>query len=614
LNRVLVLLPLLWGVLLSGCAPRSNPADGRVVPARATADPVRFTDVTEAAGIRFRHTSGRSGRLLLPETLGAGCAFLDYDRDGKLDLFLVNSSRLSGFQGKGPFYSALYRNNGDGTFTDVTKKAGLAVDCYGLGVAVADYDGDGFPDLYLTALGPNHLFHNTGDGAFTDVTAKAGVGEPMSSGRPPDRPPSPFSSSAAWLDYDRDGNLDLFVGHYCRWSLAANQVCTDSAGRKHLCGPTFYKGEPSTLYRNNGDGTFTDVTNRAGLYDTVGKALGVVVWDFDDDGWLDLAVAKDMEPNLLYRNNRNGTFTEQGVVAGIAYSNQGKTRAGMGIDTADTANSGRESILIGNNAGQGLAQYLADPGSSAGGGHFTDVADQNGLFEPSLSFLTFGVAFVDYDGDGYKDVFTANGHVDEKVHTGGSIEFAQPLLAFHNTGNGQFVPAGASLGPIFAEKRVWRGMAVGDFDSDGDPDLLVSACDGKPALLRNDGGNRNGWLQVKAIGAGTNRDGIGTRVTVTATGMRQIGWIRSGSSYCSQHELTAFFGLGGAARVDEVELRFPSGARQTLKGVKANQLVVVQEGKGLVAQGAPGSAAALLPAISRRAPLSVSGRGWGRGL
>jgi hypothetical protein len=571
-------LPLLGGALLSGCAQRPGPAGGgRVVPARAAASPVRFTDVTEAAGIHFRHTSGRSGRLLLPETLGAGCAFLDYNRDGKLDLFLVNSSRLAGFKGSGPYYSALYRNNGDGTFADVTKAAGLAVDCYGLGVAVADYDGDGFPDLYLTALGPNHLFRNKGDGSFADVTERAGVTDPH------------FSTSAAWLDFNRDGNLDLFVCNYCRWSLALNQVCPDSAGRKHLCGPTYYTGESSTLYRGNGNGTFTDVTKRAGLYDTVGKALGVVVWDFDDDGWPDLAVAKDMEPNLLYHNNRNGTFTEQGILAGIAYSSQGKTRAGMGIDTADATNSGRESILIGNNAGQGLAQYLADAGTDAASGHFTDVADQTGLFEPSLAFLTFGVAFVDYDGDGYKDVVTANGHVDEKIHAGSSVEFEQPLLAFHNTGGGRFVPAGASLGPVFAEKRLWRGLAVGDFDNDGDPDLLVSASDARPALLRNDGGNGNGWLQVQAIGAVKNREGIGTRVTVTANGLRQTGWIRSGSSYCSQHELKAFFGLGGATRVDEVELRFADGARQTLKNVKANQLVVVQEGKGLVAQGARGS-------------------------
>jgi hypothetical protein len=580
---------LLAAAMLCGCSQRSTPAvgGGAAVAARgvATSRAVQYTDVTEAAGIHFRHTAGRSGRLLLPETAGAGCAFLDYNRDGKLDLFLVNSSRLPGYTGKGPFYSALYRNDGDGHFTDVTAAAGLAVQCYGFGVAVADYDGDGFPDLYLTALGPNHLFHNNRDGTFTDVTKTAGVGDPH------------FSTSAAWLDYDRDGDLDLFVCNYCQWSLELNQICPDSAGRKHMCGPSYYKGVSSTLYRNNGDGTFTDVTKKAGVYDAVGKALGVVVWDFDDDGWPDLAVAKDLEPNLLYRNNRDGTFSEQGVVAGIAYSNGGETRAGMGIDTGDTANNGRESIIIGDNTAQGLAQFLLDPGTlGARGGHFTDVADQTGLFTPSLPFLTFGLAFVDYDGDGFKDIITANGHVDERVHQGSDIEFEQSLLAFHNEGaNGRFVPSSDRLGPIFREKRLWRGLAVGDYDNDGDPDLLLSTCDGKPALLRNDGGNLNGWLQVKAVATGKNREGIGTRVTVTANGMRQIGWIRSGSSYCSQHELTAFFGLGGATEAETVELRFPTGARQTLKRVKAGQLVVVDEGKGLVAQGAPGSTEATLP-------------------
>jgi enediyne biosynthesis protein E4 len=563
-RRLFVPLLLAAAAALAGC---SRLADGDV-HATSAAPGVRFTDVTEAAGIRFRHTSGRSGRFYLPETLPAGCAFLDYNNDGKLDLFLVNSSRLPGSSAPKPTYSALYRNDGNGRFTDVTREAGLAVDCYGLGVAVADYDGDGFQDLYLTAMGPNHLFHNNGDGTFTDLAQKAGVADAR------------FSTCAAWLDYDRDGNLDLFVGNYARWSPALNQLCPDSLGRVHLCGPTYYQGESSALYHNNGDGTFRDVTKKAGLYDTVGKALGVVVWDEDDDGWLDLVVAKDMEPNLFYHNNRDGTFSEQGVVAGVAYSNRGETRAGMGIDTADIANTGRESLLIGNNAGQGLAIYAPDPGA-AGALHFTDVAEQAGIYRPSLPFSTFGAAFVDYDGDGFKDIVTANGHLDENVHLGSPWTFAQNLGAYRNLGNGRFVSAGESLGPAFQEKRLWRGLAVGDFDGDGDPDLLLASCNGRPALLRNDGGNANSWLQVKAIGAGKNRDGIGTRVTVTANGVRQVGWIRSGSSYCSQHELVAFFGLGAAAQADTVEVRFPDGARQTLKDVKARQRIVVEEGRRL---------------------------------
>lgn len=555
---------LLLLLCLSGCA-RSSPSSSLAVSAAEARFAVRFTDITAQAGIRFKHTSGRSGRLWLPETLGAGCAFLDYDNDGQLDLFLVNSSRLPGFTGEGPFHPALYRNNGDGTFTDVTQAAGLARECYGLGVAVADYDGEGHPDLYLTALGPNFLYRNNGDGTFTDVTKRAGVGDPH------------FSSSAAWFDYDRDGWLDLFVCNYCRWTPALNQVCPDTAGRKHLCGPTYYQGEPSTLYRNNGDGTFTDVTRAAGLYETVGKALGVAVWDEDSDGWPDLVVAKDMEPNLLFRNNGDGTFTERGVEAGVAYSMQGKTRAGMGIDTGDAANNGRESILIGNNSGQGLAQFLAEPLAGKGESRFADVAEETGLFTPSLPFSTFGLAFVDYDGDGFKDIVLANGHIDENVGVDGNVSFEQTLLAFRNQRDGTFVPANEELGPIFQERRLWRGLAVGDFDNDGDPDLLLTACDGKPALLRNDGGNRNAWLQVKAVGAGPNREAIGARVTVTAGGVRQTGWIRSGSSYCSQHELKAFFGLGAAERAETVEVRFPGGARRVLRDVPARHVLVVHE-------------------------------------
>jgi enediyne biosynthesis protein E4 len=527
--------------------------------------------MTAASGIHFRHTSGRSGRFYLPETLGAGCAFLDYNDDGRLDLFLVNSSRLPGSSARGPFFPALYRNDGSGRFTDVTQQAGLAVECYGLGVSIADYDADGFPDLYLTGMGSNHLFHNNGDGTFADVTRQARVGG------------AHFSTSAAWLDYDRDGDLDLFVCNYCRWSPTLNQVCPDALGRKHLCGPTYYEGEPSTLYRNNGDGTFTDVTRQAGLADTVGKALGVVVCDPDDDGRLDLIVAKDMEPNLFYRGNGDGTFTERGVEAGIAYSSRGETRAGMGIDTADTTRTGRESVAVGNNSGQGLAQFLLDP-DTTGAVHFTDAAETTGLYRSSLPFATFGLVFVDYDNDAYPDLITANGHIDENVAAGSSVTFTQSLGAFHNSSDGHFVPVGAALGPIFEEKRLWRGLAVGDIDGDGDADLLVSACDGRPALLRNDGGNANAWLQVKAIAAGRNRDAIGAHITVTANGMRQSGWIRSGSSYCSQHELIAFFGLGAATQADTIDVRFPSGAHQILRGVKARQRIVVDEKKGLQAQ------------------------------
>jgi hypothetical protein len=548
----------------------------RRLSAPATAQPasaIRLTDVAQRAGITFRHQSGCSGRFYLPETMGAGCAFLDYDHDGRLDLFLVNSTRLPGFTGKGPFYPALYRNRGDGTFDNVTHSAGLEVEGYGMGCAVGDYDNDGYADLYLTALGPNHLFHNNGNGTFTDVTRKAGVGDPR------------FSSSAAWLDYDRDGRLDLFVCNYCVWSPAMNPVLTDARGRKHMAGPRRYKGAPSTLYRNRGDGSFEDVTRRAGVYSPIGKSLGVLVFDVDDDGWLDLLVANDMEPNRLYRNNRDGTFREIGVEAGVAYSNAGQARAGMGIDSADIGNDGREAIVIGNNSTEGLALFQADtPGSSS----FGDVADSAGIFACSLPFLTFGARFVDVDNDGLQDLFVANGHVDPAIqYTQPNTTFPERPLLFRNIGGGRFQEVGAAAGPALQAPVLARGVAAGDYDGDGDQDLLVSVCDGRPLLLRNDTPKGNHWLAVRARGVKSNRSGIGTRVTVEVGGVRRRGWIRSGSSYASAGDLVAWFGLGAAAKAERLTLRWPNGAVQTLTDVLADREIVVEEGKEVAKRSAP---------------------------
>jgi enediyne biosynthesis protein E4 len=525
--------------------------------------------------------------------MGSGCAFLDYNNDGRLDLFLVNSTRLPGFTGKGPFYPALYRNRGDGTFEDVTRAAGLDVECYGMGCTVGDTDNDGDPDLYVTALGPNFLFRNNGDGTFSDVTRRAGAGDPR------------FSTSAAFLDYDRDGHLDLFVCNYCEWSPAKNPVLTDAQGRKHMAGPRRYKGAPSALYRNRGDGTFQDVTRQAGVYSPVGKSLGVLVFDVDDDGWLDLLVANDMEPNLLYRNNADGTFREIGVEAGVAYSRTGQARAGMGIDSADIGSDGREAIVIGNNSTEGLALFQADtPGSSG----FTDVAETAGLFTPSLPFLTFGTLFVDIDNDGLKDLFAANGHVDEAIqHTQPSTTFTERPLLFRNVGRGRFQEIGPAAGPALQAAVVARGVAAGDYDADGDLDLLVSVCNGPAKLLRNELfsptaplQNRNHWLAVRARGVESNRSGIGTRVTVQAgagthpergtsggKGGRQQGWIRSGSSYGSASDLVAWFGLGAAAKAERVTLRWPSGTVQTLTDVPVDREILVEEGTGILDRPAP---------------------------
>jgi hypothetical protein len=598
-NRRLSLLVLaVSGAALAAVGCTLHPAPTATAAAGGVAG-AQFVDVARQAGLTFRHQSGGSGRLYLPETMGAGCAFLDYDGDGWQDLFLLNSGRLPGFRGKGPFYPALYRNRGDGTFEDVTRKAGLAFECYGMGCAVGDYDNDGDEDLYVTALGGNHLFRNeriptgaaraSGRSApgslcqFVEVTRQAGV-----AGRG-------FSTSAAWVDYDCDGDLDLFVCHYAHWSPEINRICPSPVGPS-LCRPDTYRGEPSVLYRNDGHGTFTDVSVAAGIASplgkspgvavwdySVGKSLGVAVWDYDRDGWPDLAIANDLEPNQLYRNNRDGTFRDVGVETGMSRGRNGEVRGGMGIDTADPLNDGHEVILVGDFSDEGLAFFREN-----GQGGFADQAEEVGLFRPSLPFVVFGALFCDYDLDGFPDILTANGHVSPHVdRLGGSVTFKQRLSLYHNTGPGpaglpHFVEVGEQAGDALAIRRVWRGLAWADYDRDGDPDCLVTACNDRPMLLRNDRGNGNHWLKVRLEGVKSNREGLGSRVTVEAAGRRQSRWVRSGSSYASSSELKALFGLGSASAAERITVRWPSGMVQTLTNVAGDREILVEEGHGIV--------------------------------
>ncbi len=549
-------------------SPTPPPAPAPEASFRRPSGPIEFTDVTAKAGIHFKHNTGAFGKKYLPETMGSGVCFLDYDNDGWQDILLINSMDWPGHQ-TGKSFPALYHNNHDGTFTDVTRQAGLALEMYGLGCAVGDYDNDGKDDVYITALGTNHLFHNLGNGKFQEVTAQAGVADPG------------FSVSAVWFDYDNDGRLDLFVAHYIEWSVETDQYCTLDNKNKSYCTPQTYKGQSSTLFHNKGNGVFENVTKRAGLYDPSSKALGIALLDYDNDGWLDLLVTNDTEPNKLYHNNRNGTFTDVGVAAGVAYGDAGNTRAGMGTDAADYDNSGWQSVVIGNFTNEGMALYHND-----GSGLFTDDAPSTGIARISTRSLTFGTFFFDYDLDGLPDLLAVNGHVSDDVSVvQPTIKYAQPPHLFHNLGKKKFEEVTARVGFSLQRPIVGRGGAYADVDNDGDLDLLITANNGPARLLRNDNGNQNDMLRLKAVGTRSNRDGIGARVTVkTTTGARLFGMVKTGSSYLSQSELPLTFGLGKPEEGKTVSLTiaWPSGQKDSIANIKPDQFITVQEGKGIV--------------------------------
>lgn len=603
-----------------------------------------FTDITRQAGIRFKHNNGAFGLRLMPETMGSGAAFIDYDNDGYQDIFFVNSrdwtdaeirdyktgawltpeydyhiSRQRSGNGARALTKwvpprpkhrrtpgALYRNNGDGTFTDVTQGSGLDIEMFGMGAAAGDYDNDGRCDLYVTAWGRNYLFRNQGQGRFREVARQAGV---QGSG---------WGSGAAFFDYDKDGKLDLLVCRYVRWSPRGDVFRTLDGARKSYAWPVSYPGDSSSLYRNRGDGTFADVSQRAGIARRLsvkpetrsqgassqtsprkageksgaksqalaGKSLGVAVCDYNDDGWPDVAIANDTRPNWLFRNNRDGTFTEVGAEAGIAYSSSGKARAGMGIDAGDMDGSGRDSFVIGNFNAEMLALYRNR------GGNFTDIAPDSPMGQASITSLTFGCLFTDFDNDGRLDIFAANGHIDPDVrHAMPLVGYPQRPLLFHNAGGGRFQEVGWQSGAVLRRRIVARGLAVADIDLDGDSDVLLTTNGGAPLLLRNDTPRvlkpalEHNALRLVLRGSRSNRDGIGALVKATIGGTTRTTlrrMVRSGSSYLSQSELPLTIGMGAATRMETLSIHWPSGATTILNDVTANQIVTVHESKGVV--------------------------------
>jgi enediyne biosynthesis protein E4 len=570
-------------MLLAGCSPKPAEAPRATAPPASSSPPpapanaVTFTEVAGALGIDFVHNNGAAGKKNMPETVGSGVAFLDYDNDGWQDLLLVNSMSWPGDKLRRSTYR-LYRNE-QGAYKDVTKAAGLEIELYGMGAAVGDYDNDGFQDLFLTAIGPNRLYRNTlgdagrtaGQPVFRDVTASAGVqGVPM----PGTEMRWKWSASAAWVDYDKDGKLDLFVTQYVKWSPDKNMWCGHN-GVRGYCPPKTYEGAHNTLYHNDGDGKFRDVSTETGILSgPVGKSFGIAVADYNGDGWPDIAVSNDTWANFLYVNEGGKRFSERAVESGIASGEDGHFKAGMGIDCGDWRNNGRFSLLIGNFANEGLSLFDREEDLL-----FTDNAHVGGVHEPSLLYLTFGLFFFDYDLDGWQDIFTANGHIDDIVSTYDSmLTFKERPLLFHNERKGTFTEVGKQCKLVSA--AVGRGTAYADIDNDGDLDVALFNNGGKFLLFRNEGGSRNHWLRFRTEGAKSNREGTGALIRVTQGGVTQSQYVHSGGSFLSESQRQPTFGLGGAGTADKVEVLWPSGQRDLATALKSDRQYLVTEGQG----------------------------------
>ena len=520
---------------------------------------VQFVDVTTEAGITFKHVNGASDQKFYLETMGSGAAFLDYDNDGDLDLYIVNGAPLPGFETATPPANILYQNDGDGRFIDVTAAAGVGDTGYGMGCVAADYDNDGDADLYVTNFGANLLYQNNGDGTFTDVTTHAGVDGG-----------DKWSSSCAFVDYDHDGNLDLYVVNYLDYDIAGDRDWHDPRGQRIYANPQVYPGVSDILYRSNGDGTFSDVTRQAGVYNDDGKGLGVTCGDYDNDGRIDIYVANDTTPNFLYRNVGDGRFVDIGPFAGAAYNEHGVAEGGMGVDFGDYNNDGSLDIFVTNFSNETNTLY-----HNTTDGALIDFSNIAGLGEVSFLKLAFGTKFFDADNDGALDLFVANGHLYPTESD--ALEYAQTDQLFINTGEGTFVDLSEESGEYFSIKRVGRGATFGDYDNDGDTDIFVVNLNQKGVLLRNEGGNRHNWLMIKTVGVKSNRDGIGARVEVATRSHSQIREVQAGSSYLSGHDLRLIFGLGTETKAETIRITWPSGVQQTLTDVEANQLIIINE-------------------------------------
>jgi hypothetical protein len=537
----------------------------------SAAPDVEFVDVTAAIGIDFKHENSPTSSKYLIETMGGGVALLDFDNDGRLDIFFTNGARIEDPMAAGAlpdksartFWNRLYRQNEDGMFSDVTEKAGVTgmpQNLYGMGAAVGDYDNDGFADLYVTGYGGNTLYRNNGNRTFADVTGKAGVGA------------GGWSASAGFFDADNDGKLDLFVTRYLNWTFGNNRHCGDKKpGYRAYCHPDNFDGAANILYRNNGDGTFTDVSAKAGVADPNGKGLGVAFADYDRDGFTDVYVANDSVQSFLYRNGGNGAFTEVGLLAGVGFTEDGKTFAGMGVDFADYDNDGHPDLVVTDLSNERYRLFR-----QTGDGSFRDLTDMSGVGAATLPYSGWSTTFFDYDNDGWKDIFVAQGHVMDTIEkTSPNLRYQQPPLLLRNEG-GRFVRV--VPGEIFKKDWAGRGAAFGDLDNDGDIDVVASNVGQKAFVLRNDGGNRRNWIGIRAVGSQTNRDGIGSRVRiVAASGSTQHFTVNTALGYLSASDKRVLAGLGSDATAKLVEIRWPSGTVQTFENVKSGQVLVATE-------------------------------------